>query len=176
MDDLIVASPNKEQHRLDLRSLFQMLKGERLILNRKKCQLERSSLTFLGHFVNPHGISIPTERVEAIARFPVTKTPKQLEWFLVVRAFLHRFKRRACAKMAPSAKLNNSIRQKEFEDAWLPAHDLAFNNTKDAIARSTLLVHPLPTAQTEIWCDASNIDVGAVLMQLQRGKWMPISF
>ena len=44
------------------------------------------------------------------------------------------------------------------------------------MASATLLIHPSPTAQTEIWCDASNIAVGAVLVQLQQGIWRPLSF
>ena len=176
MDDLIVGSVDKEQHLLDLRCLFQRLKDTGILLNRKKCELGRASLTFLGHVVNAHGISIPSERVEAITRFPVPKTPKELERFLGVCAFFHCFVRHASAKMAPLSKLKNIARQKDFEKAWLPEHDVAFSNIKDAMASATLLVHPSPTAQTEIWCDASNIAVGAVLVQLQQGIWRPLSF
>ena len=176
MDDLIVGSVDKEQHLLDLRCLFQRLKDTGLLLNRKKCELGRASLTFLGHVVNAHGISIPPERVEAITRFPVPKTPKELERFLGVCAFFRRFVRHASAKMAPLSKLKNITRQKDFETAWLPEHDVAFSNIKDAMASATLLIHPSPTAQTEIWCDASNIAVGAVLVQLQQGIWRPLSF
>ena len=34
-----------------------------------------------------------------------------------------------------------------------------------------MLVHPLKSSPTELWCDASNIAVGAVLVQLQKGRW-----
>ena len=44
------------------------------------------------------------------------------------------------------------------------------------MASATLLVHPSPTAQTEIWCDASNIAVGPVFVQLQQGIWRRLSF
>ena len=47
---------------------------------------------------------------------------------------------------------------------------------KDAIANATLLVHPMPTAPTGIWCDASNTAIDAVLIQFQRGMWKPLSF
>ena len=161
---------------MDLRCLFQRLKDTGLLLNRKKCELGRASLTFLGHVVNTHGISIPSERVEGITRFPVPKTPKELERFLGMCAFFNRFVRHASAKMAPLSKLKNITRQKDFEKAWLSEHDVAFSNIRAAMASATLLVHPSPTAQTEIWCDASNIAVGAVLVQLQQGIWRPLSF
>ena len=171
MDDLIVGSKCKEDHFRDLQCLFQRLKYKGLLLNKNKCQLGKPSLTFLGHVVDSRGISIPTERVEAIQRFPVPTTPKELERFLGICAFFHRFVRHASGKMAPLTQLKNISRQKDFEDeeAWNPVHDRAFHATKEAIANATLLVHPLPKAQTEIWCDASNIAVGAVLVQFQRG-------
>ena len=45
-----------------------------------------------------------------------------------------------------------------------------------AIATVTLLVHPQPDVPTEMWCDASNIAVGAVLIQLQHVIWKPLRF
>ena len=39
-----------------------------------------------------------------------------------------------------------------------------------------MLAHPVIGAQTELWCDASNIAVGAVLVQLQKGLWRPLAF
>ena len=87
MDDLIVGSKCKEYHFRDLQCLFQRLKDKGLLLNKNKCQLGEPSLTFLGHVVDSRGISIPTERVEAIKRFPVPTTPKELERFFGICAF-----------------------------------------------------------------------------------------
>ena len=150
MDDIIVGSKGKENHMRDLLILFQRLREKGLLINKRKCQLGRTSLTFLGHFVDANGISIPASRVEIVKRYPTPKTPKDLERFLGICAFFHRFVRHASGKMASLAKLKNISRQKEFESAWLPAHDKAFASMKDAIANATLLVHPLPSAPTEI--------------------------
>ena len=111
MDELTDESVNKEQYLLDLRCIFQRFKDKGL-LNRNKCELRRASLTFLGHVVNADGISIPSERVEAVTRFPVPKTPKEFKRFLGVCAFFHRFVPHASAKMAPLYKLKKIIRRK----------------------------------------------------------------
>ena len=68
----------------------------------------------------------------------------------------------ASGKMASMTPSKNISRQKEFDEAWLPEHDEAFADVKAAIATATLLVHPQPDPPTEIWCDASNIAVGAL--------------
>ena len=75
MDDVIVGSKNKKDHMRDF-SPFQRLKDTGLLLNKKKCQIGRPSLTFLGH-VDSRGMSTPTKRVEAIKRFPVPKIQLQ---------------------------------------------------------------------------------------------------
>ena len=176
MDDVIVGSGNKEDHIRDLRCIFQRMKEAGILLNKDKCVLGRSSIKFLSHIVDSQGISIPPDRVDDIKRFPQPKTPKELERFLGICAFFHRFVPHASDKMASLTRLKNISRQKEFDEAWLPEHDEAFADVKAAIATATLLVHPQPDAPTEIWCDASNIAVGAVLVQLQHGIWKPLSF
>ena len=114
--------------------------------------------------------------MEAIKRFPVPTTPKELERVWRICALFHRFVRHTSGEMTPLTQLKNISRQNDFEEAWNPVHDRAFCAMKEAIAKATFLVHPLPKAQTEIWCDASNITVGAVLVQFQRGLWIPLSF
>ena len=39
-----------------------------------------------------------------------------------------------------------------------------------------MLAHPVAGAPTELWCDASNIAVGAVLVQKTKGYWRPLAF
>ena len=176
MDDAIVGSGNKEDHIRDLRCLFQRMKDAGLVLNKNKCVLGRSSIKLLGHIVDSQGISIPPDRVDAIKRFPQPKTPKELDRFLGICAFFHRFVPHASGKMALLTRLKSISRQKEFDEAWLSEHDQAFADVKAAIATSTLLVQPQLDASTEIWCGASNIAVGAVLVQLQHGIWKPLRF
>ena len=171
-----MGSGNKEDHIRDLRCLFQRMKEAGLLINKNKCVLGRSSIKFLGHIVDSQGISIPPDRVDDIKRFLRPKTQKELERFLGICAFFHRSMPHASGKMASMTPSKNISRQKEFDEAWLPEHDEAFADVKVAIATATLLVHPQPDPPTEIWCDASNIADGAVMIQLQYGIWKPLSF
>ena len=171
-----MGSGNKEDHIRDLICLFQRMKDAGLVLNKNKCVLGRSLIKLLGNIVDSQGISIPPDRVDAIKRFPQPKTPKELERFLGICAFFHRFVPHASGKMALLTRLKSISRQKEFDEAWLSEHDQAFADVKAAIATSTLLAQPQLDASTEIWCGASNIAVGAVLVQLQHGIWKPLRF
>ena len=70
----------------------------------------------------------------------------------------------ASAKMAMLSKLNNIIRQKDFEKAWLPEHDVAFSCYGECHSAGASITN------------SSNIAVSAVLVQLQHGLWRPLSF
>ena len=59
---------------------------------------------------------------------------------------------------------------------WNDAALAAFYATKDALAYTTLFVHPRSDAPTGLVTDASDIGVGAVLQQYVNGIWHPISF
>ncbi|GFT88325.1 zinc finger BED domain-containing protein 5 [Trichonephila clavipes] len=53
---------------------------------------------------------------------------------------------------------------------------LSFKASKEAIAKATLLQHPIPGAQLSLWVDASNVAVGGSLMQLSNDQWEPLAF
>ena len=57
------------------------LDDKRLLLDKKRCQLGRSSFPFLGHVIDSR-VPKRQERVESIKRFPKPKTPKDLERYL----------------------------------------------------------------------------------------------
>ncbi|KHJ41124.1 hypothetical protein D918_08817 [Trichuris suis] len=55
LDDILVASRNRQEHLAHLRQLFQRLNAHGLVINLDKCQFGRSSIDFLGHHINQHG-------------------------------------------------------------------------------------------------------------------------
>ena len=59
---------------------------------------------------------------------------------------------------------------------WTTAATTTFQEIKDALANTSLLVHPQPDAPINIMTDASNIAIGAVLQQHLDGQWCPLSY
>ena len=73
LDDILVASPSKETHRLHLTNLFSRLQDHGLTINPGKCQLGAESLEFLGHSINRAGISPLADKVRAVQDYPPPK-------------------------------------------------------------------------------------------------------
>ena len=176
MDDVIVASKTTLEHLQHLEVLFGILEKHQILINSKKCEFAKSTLTFLGHVVNSKGIQIPEERVKALRNFPVPKTGKELDKFLGLYAFVHRFVKGASGRAAPLHELKGIKSKKRFCANWTDQHTLAFQEVKDDMARTTLLVHPDKNARKELWTDASDRAAGAVLVQWQENRWQPIAF
>ena len=63
-----------------------------------------------------------------------------------------------------------------FDLMWDKNAESAFSESKQIFANATVLVHPDPTAQINITCDASDVAVGGVLRQFFNGMWQPLSF
>ena len=176
MDDLILASKNEEEHLLHLEKLFATLERHNLLINEKKCEFCKSKIKFLGHMVSKDGISIPDDRVDDLQSFPKPTNVKELERFLGLFAFVHRFIKNASGIVAPLHTLRSCSKKEKFQDSWCTAHEEAFNMAKKAIANATLLAHPKLDAKTEIWTDASEAAVGAILVQHQENRWVPLAF
>ena len=98
--------------------------------------------------------------------------------------YYHRFIPHCAAKLTP---LNNLLTEankghtrlspkSNFGLKWNEGADLAFIESKQILANATLLVHPDPSAQLNITCDASDFAVGGVLQQYIDNVWQPLSF
>lgn len=52
----------------------------------------------------------------------------------------------------------------------------AFESTKQVLAETAMLAHPLPDIPIALTTDASDFAVGAVQEQLAHGHWQPLVF
>ena len=59
---------------------------------------------------------------------------------------------------------------------WSQEMDTAFQAAKDALAKATLLHHPVSGARTALTTDASDTAMGAVLEQQIGDQWQPLAF
>ena len=82
LDDVLVASRNRQEHFEQLRQVFALLEENGLAVNVKKCELGVDHLDFLDHHVTPSGILPMQDRVTPILNFPAPTHKDQLQRFL----------------------------------------------------------------------------------------------
>lgn len=175
LDDILIASATREEHLEHLRVLFTRLSQHGLIINPAKCLFGQSSIDFLGHRVNKDGAVPLPSKVEAVAEFPRPRTTRSLREFLGMVTFYHRFIARAAHIMRPLYEALKGKSDNQPVD-WTSEREVAFKETKTALAQAALLAHPSPTAPIALTTDASDYAVGGVFEQWVDGAWQPLAF
>jgi cleavage and polyadenylation specificity factor subunit 1 len=173
LDDILIASRNRREHLEHLRQIFQRLQEHGLFINPSKCQFGCTDIEFLGHRIDQSGATPLKSKVEAVQNFTKPDTVKGLQEFVGMINFYHRFIPNAAEIMQPLFK---ALAKKPKELVWDADSTAAFVNAKEALAKSTMLVHPRMDAPIAVTADASDIAVGAVLEQLVDGEWQPLAF
>lgn len=182
IDDILLASHSKEEHLRHLELLFTRLEEFGLTINVAKSSFGVDKLSFLSHEVTAEGIRPSSDRITAIQIFPTPTSIRQIQRFVGMVNYYHRFVPKLAELLAPLhlhlAQLTSAKRSKRKLDfSWPDECNSSFDQTKKMLSDATLLVHPNNDAEYSITTDASNIAVGAVLQQrVEKSNWQPLAF
>uniref|UniRef100_A0A5S6Q617 RNA-directed DNA polymerase n=1 Tax=Trichuris muris TaxID=70415 RepID=A0A5S6Q617_TRIMR len=157
LDDVLIASSTPKDHESHLRQLFKRFEQYGIRVNPAKCVFYSSQLHFLGFQIDAEGIKPLPDRVEAMQRFPLPKTTAELRRFLGCLNFYRRFLPRVA-------------------ETLIPLEDILSRQTKQQLAKATMLTHMRCDACFSLTVDASDKAAGAVLQQLVDGTWKPLGF
>lgn len=97
MGNILVSRVNKEQHK-SIREVLRQLTGAGATLNTEKCEFARTSIKFLGTFLNSDGISPEPNTVVAVMGMPASADVRELRSFLGVVNHLVKFLARMAQK------------------------------------------------------------------------------
>ena len=175
IDDLLIASPNEEEHLRHVRLVFERLSEHGIVINPHKCIFGVPELDFLGHRINCNGITPLQDKVQAVPG--VSPIPLTTSAATAHRPgnFYHRFIPHGAELLQPLHTLLTPSTNKTQPLAWTETTLQSFKATKEALANATRLSFPKADAVTCLMTDASDTAVGAVLQQYIDCTWHPIS-
>jgi len=174
IDDVLIASPSHHEHREHLRHVCKLLADHGLVINKAKSVLGVTSVPFLGHSVSVDGITPLPEKVAAIVEYQAPRDRASLQRFLGMINYYRRFIYQAARILTPLHTLASAPKSQPYN--WTDQCQAAFSAVKNALAKATLLHHPVPGAPLAITTDASEHAIGGVLEQCKHGKWEPLGF
>ncbi|UYV68419.1 hypothetical protein LAZ67_5004277, partial [Cordylochernes scorpioides] len=172
LDDIVVFSDDFEEHLRRLQLVLGCLRKAGLCLNPGKCRFGAKTITVLGHKVSGDGICLDPEKIRAVRDFPRPKSLKEVRSFLGLSSYYRRF----IPNYAHMAQPLNALLKKDSVFSWNIEERHAFEALKSALISEPVLGHFDHSSPTEIHTDASNYGIGAVLVQIQKGKERAIAY
>ena len=160
-DDILIYSTSLDLHIDHLKSVLCVLREEQLYANLEKCIFCTNHVVFLGFVVSSKGVQVDEEKVRAIQEWPTPKSVTEVRSFHGLASFYRRFVKDFSTLAAPL----NEVLKKNVGFKWGEKQEEAFNVLKQKLTNAPILALPNFQKSFEIECDASNVGIGAVLMQ-----------
>ncbi|UYV67424.1 hypothetical protein LAZ67_5000530, partial [Cordylochernes scorpioides] len=161
LDDVIIYSSDFPTHIKRLEAVLRCFSESNLKLNAKKCRFAFEELEILGHITNQEGIKPAEYNIKAVRDFPQPKKAKEVLSFLGMCSYYRKF----IKDFSLIADPLTSLIRKNVQFIWTGKQEEAFQNLKKALMNPPILGHFDPNAATCIHTDASNIGLGATLIQ-----------
>ncbi|KAJ8027088.1 hypothetical protein HOLleu_32126 [Holothuria leucospilota] len=163
IDDILIFTNTWEEHMTTLKSVLHRLRESGLTARPSKCFLGATSIDFLGHIIGDGLMKPQPDKVKKIWGVQRPRTKKEVRSFIGLANYYRKFIPNFAAIAAPLTDLTKSRGPKQVE--WGEAQQNAFDTLKLRLSSSPIL--HLPDAQKTFIqrTDASDVGVGAVLLQ-----------
>ncbi|GJT88311.1 putative reverse transcriptase domain-containing protein [Tanacetum coccineum] len=164
IDDILIYSKTQEEHEVHLGLVLELLKEEKLYAKFSKCEFWLREVQFLRHVINGGGIHVDPSKIEAVKNWKAPRTPSEVRSFLGLAGYYRRF----IKNFSKIAKPLTVLTQKSKTFDWGEEQENAFQTLKDKLCNAPVLALPDGPKDFVVYCDASGLGLGCVLMQ--RGK------
>ncbi|XP_042039612.1 uncharacterized protein LOC121785291 [Salvia splendens] len=159
-DDILVYSPSAEAHGQHLAAVLDVLQKNNFFVKLSKCSFCSSTVDYLGHLISKGLLKADQSKIVAMTAWPTPKSVKQLRGFLGLTGYYRRFIAGYAMITAPLTEL---LKKVSFH--WSTEAEESFGNLKTAMTSAPVLQLPDFDRQFCIETDASDLGIGAVLLQ-----------
>jgi len=174
VDDVITFTADWVGQLRELKEVFERVRQAKLTVKPAKCYFGFPSVEFVGYRVGNGKLEMLEEKVEQVALAPPPRTKKQLRAFLGLTGFYRRFIQdyaKIAAPLTDALKGGNSTPLR-----WSPTEEAAFTTLKKHLCAKPILRLPDLERTFVLRTDASDIGLGAVLLQEHEDGIFPVAY
>ncbi|GJV85292.1 putative reverse transcriptase domain-containing protein [Tanacetum coccineum] len=133
IDDILIYSKNKKEHKEHLKQILELLKKEELYAKFSKCEFWIPKVQFLGHVIDSEGIHVDPAKIESIKDWTSPKSPTEIRQFLGLAGYYRRF----IEGFSKIAKPMTKLTQKKVKFEWGDKQEAAFQLLKQKFVQCT---------------------------------------
>ena len=161
IDDILIYSRTWEEQAEHLRLVLSVLREKKLYAKLSKCKLWMDEVQFLGHVISAHGIAVDPAKVDVVVKWESPKSATEIRSFVGLAGYYMRFIEGFSKIVAPLTQLT----RKDQPFTWTDKCEESFQKLKRRLTSAPILVIPDMGKPFEVYCDASHLGLGCVLMQ-----------
>ena len=161
IDDILVWGRSQEEHDTRLKNALNRCEQFGLTLNKDKCVINSSSLTYIGHELRSEGVKLDKTKLKAISEMPAPTDRKGVMRLLGTVNYLSKF----IPNMSQVTEPIRLLLRQDIEFQWNYEQETAFNQIKEILTCNPVLKYFDVSKPVTVQCDASKSGLGAVLLQ-----------
>ncbi|CAO2168955.1 unnamed protein product [Urochloa humidicola] len=161
IDDILIFSKTEEEHAEHIRIILQRLRDHHLYAKFSKCEFWLSRVPFLGHILSENGIEVDASKVDDVLNWKQPKNVREVRGFFGLAGYYRRF----IENFSKIAKPMTELLKKEVPFKWFDTCEETYQILKTKLTTAPVLAQPDITKSFDVYCDASRIGLGCVLMQ-----------
>ena len=162
MDDLIVFSPNFDEHLRNLAEVFECIRKAGLKMKPPKCSFAKREVQYLGHIIAADGVRCDPAITAKVGEFRIPQNRTEVRSFLGLTGYYRRF----IPKYAFISKPLHDLTKETVTFKWEEEHNQAFELLRLKLTSPPVLAFPDFARDFTVSTDASGVGVGCVLKQL----------
>ena len=151
MDDVIAAG-DETTHDERLQKFLERASKQGLKLNKEKCKIRQTQVSYVGHLLASEGLKIDPRKVKAVQEMPEPQSKEDVKRLLGFVQFLSRY-------LPSLSTVNTSLRELEKADVlfhWDHPQKESFEKIKKLVSEASVLQYYDVTKPVKIQCDASG--------------------
>ena len=125
-----------------------------------KCEFWLKEVRFLGHVISGEGIVVNPTKVQSVTEWLAPTSVSKIRSFLGLAGYYQRFIENFSKIAKPMTEL-----LKETKFKWTEDCEASFQELKKRLTTAPVLTLPDIHKEFQVYCDASRLGLGCVLMQ-----------
>lgn len=174
VDDVLVHTGSWECHLESLHALLLRIRQAKLTVKPSKCFFGYLNINFLGHKLGQGNLQTECDKVDRILNAPNPRTKKDVRAFIGLAGYYRKFIPNFAAIVAPLTDATRKGSPNVVQ--WGAEQQGAFDILKGLLSKDPVLKLPNFDQVFVLRTDASNVGIGAVLLQSYGEQYFPVMY